>query len=77
MTLQEVCQIITGLQLQTLLFFGLVTWWFTRNLRNELHQMHKDMGDAIEELKNEKKSQSARTDKLYEMFIDLVKQKNG
>lgn len=37
----------------------------------------KEISSLRSELKIDMSAQAARTDKLYEMFIDLLKQKNG
>lgn len=45
MTFQELCELITGLNIQSLIFFLGAMWWFTRHLHKELH-------DVVQELRS-------------------------
>lgn len=45
MTFDELCKLVTGLNIQTLLFFLVASWWYTRNLHKELH-------DVVQELRS-------------------------
>lgn len=43
-------------------------YYIHRDMKDDRERLHSDM-------KEEMKSQTARTDRLYEMFIDLLKEK--
>lgn len=43
-------------------------------LYREMKDIQKSMKDDVREIRNETKTQSERTDRLYEMFIDLLKE---
>jgi hypothetical protein len=65
--MNEVIDLIKSLDLHTIIVIGVLFGYFTRNLeksiREEIHLINSKMNE-----------QSLRTDKLYEMFIDLVKE---
>ena len=47
---------------QTIIGMFVVGWYFTKDIRNTLVALENDV-----------KQQGKRTDKLYEMFVDLLK----
>lgn len=65
--MSEIIDLIKSLDLHTIIVIGVLFGYFTRNLeksiREEIHLINTKMNE-----------QSLRTDKLYEMFIDLVKE---
>jgi hypothetical protein len=42
---------------------------------NEISKLRSDIKEEISLIKSDMASQSARSDKLYEMFIDLLKER--
>lgn len=60
----EVIKYLENLNWQTIVAMFAVGWYFTKDIRDTLHKIDVDM-----------KEQGRRTDKLYEMFIDLLKEK--
>jgi len=69
-------QIITLIWIN-LAFIGILTTLFIR-LMNKLEKNIKDLGNQVdtlgEKLDARMDSQTARTDQLYQMFIDLIKE---
>lgn len=61
--MNEIVEFISGFNIQTILSLIAVMWYFTRHFDAKI--------DAVE-IKMDR--QAARTDKLYEMFIDLLKE---
>ncbi len=59
----EIISYIEKLNWQTIIAMFGIGWYFTRDIRL-----------ALEKLDNDVKEQGSRTDKLYEMFIDLLKE---
>lgn len=57
---------------QTILSMGLIVWYFTRDIKNSLEAK---IDNIEKELRDDIKIQSARSDKLYENFCDLLKHK--
>jgi hypothetical protein len=49
---------------QTIIAMFAVMWYFTRDIKKSLIKLESDV-----------REQGKRTDKLYEMFIDLLKEK--
>lgn len=49
---------------QTILAIFLVGWYFTRDLRQEMHEIRKEM-----------KEQGTRIDHLYQICVDILKNK--
>jgi len=58
----EIINIIEKLNWQTMIGVFGVVWYFTYDIRKTLEKLEVDV-----------KAQGARTDRLYEMFIDLLK----
>ena len=57
-------EFLQGFNVQTIISMAIVFWLFSRDLKSEM---------KVLEAKIDK--QSERTDKLYEMFIELLKNK--
>lgn len=53
---------LNGFNIQTIITLGGMMWYFNHHMENK-----------IEDLKMDIRRQSERTDRLYEMFIDLLK----
>lgn len=58
----DVINIIEKLNWQTMIGVFAVVWYFTYDIRKTLEKLEVDV-----------KAQGARTDRLYEMFIELLK----
>jgi hypothetical protein len=58
----EIINIIEKLNWQTMIGVFGVVWYFTYDIRKTLEKLEVDV-----------KAQGARTDRLYEMFIELLK----
>ena len=57
--------------MQTILSVLAIVWYFARDIKNEMKSLELRMDAKMD-------AQIARTDRLYEMFIDLLKeQKRG
>jgi len=66
--MKEIIEFIGSFNVQTILAMTGILWYFTRDIRNEIKK-------EIDEIRKENYSQAKRTDKLYEMFIDLLKER--
>ncbi len=55
---------LMGFNIQTILALVAVSWYFSAGIKSDMRHLESKM-DA----------QAARTDRLYEMFIDLLKEK--
>ena len=64
--MDKVIEFLTGFNIQTILSLGAMTWYFTHNMKNEMKVLEAKID-----------RQSERTDRLYEMFIDLVKERRN
>ncbi len=59
--MEKLIELFNSFNAPTLFGIGVMLWYFTREIRKEIR-------DDIA-------AQTARTDKLYEMFIDLLKER--
>jgi len=59
-------EILTTFNLPTVLSMAAIFWYFTRDLKQEMRVLEAKMDAQLS-------AQSARSDRLYEMFIDLLK----
>ena len=53
-----------GFSIQTIITLAIMMWYFGRHIEQKIEKIEIDL-----------KQQGARTDRLYEMFIDLLKEK--
>lgn len=53
---------LNGFNLQTIFTLGAMMWYFNHHVEKKIDKIEVDL-----------KQQGARTDRLYEMFIDLLK----
>ena len=75
--MEELLNFFKEFNVQTILSMGLIVWYFSRDVRNcldsRIDKLELKIGDIEKELKDDIKIQSARSDKLYENFCDLLK----
>lgn len=57
-------QILNTLNWQGILAVLFATWFFTRDIRDKMSRLDTDM-----------RAQGARIDRLYQMFVDLLKER--
>ena len=63
----ELMEFLKGFNFQTIVSMALMLWAFSVNIKGE-------MKSEMQKLENKIDRQAERTDKLYEMFIDLLKE---
>lgn len=59
-------EFLSGFNAQTIIPMTLILWYFFRDLKQEIRMQ-------IKQLETKMDKQSDRADKLYEMFVDLLK----
>jgi hypothetical protein len=64
----EVLDFLRAFNIQTIFSLAVIVWYFSRRIENEFKSEMKVLEGKIDK-------QSERTDRLYEMFIDLLKEK--
>ena len=57
---------LKGFNIQTILSLGTIVWFFSANIKAEMKLLEAKIDQ-----------QAGRTDRLYEMFIDLIKEKRN
>lgn len=62
--MDQILEFMKGFNVQTIVSLGIIVWAFTSNLKSEMKLLEAKIDQ-----------QAGRTDRLYEMFIDLVKEK--
>jgi hypothetical protein len=64
--MDEIIGFLKGFSIQTIITLAVMMWYFSYHIEKKIDKLDLDL-----------KRQGERTDKLYEMFIDLLKsQKN-
>lgn len=61
-------EILITFNFPTVITMAAIFWYFTRDIKSEMKIMEAKLDAQIS-------SQAARSDRLYEMFIDLLKDK--
>lgn len=67
--MHELLEFVKEFDIHNLFSIGIIFWIITRGWRNEVREEIKSIREDITK-------QGQRTDRLYEMFIDLVKNNN-
>ena len=62
--MDKVLTFLSGFNIQTIITLGVMMWYFGRHIEQKILLLEFDL-----------KQQGARTDRLYEMFVDLLKEK--
>lgn len=68
--MEKFLEFLSGFNAQTLIGMTAIMWYFTREIRKEIKE-------DVCAIRNEIAAQAARTDKLYEMFVQLLKDKQS
>ena len=63
--MDQAIEFMKGFNIQTILSLVVIVWAFSSSLKTEMKLLEAKIDQ-----------QSARTDRLYEMFIELVKEKS-
>ncbi len=71
--MEDLIKFLEGFQLQTIISLCVVAWYFTRQIKSEFKEEIKAIRDETCVIREEIKEQAKRTDKLYEMFVELLK----
>lgn len=66
----KIIAFLSGFNFQTIISMIAVCWFFARDVKSE-------MKSEIGKLEQDIRQQGQRTDRLYEMFYDLIKETRG
>lgn len=66
--MSEILDFLKQFNIQTLIGMAFICWYFTHDMKASIERLDNDLNKKTDK-------QSERTDKLYEMFIDLLKLK--
>jgi hypothetical protein len=61
--MDQVLEFLKGFNLQTIISMAVIFWYFTRDIKAEMKLLEAKID-----------TQAGRSDRLYEMFIDLLKE---
>lgn len=67
--MDKLLDFLNGFNIQTIIAMTVVLWYFTRDMRNEIKR-------EIDAIRQENTVQANRSDKLYEMFIALLRERD-
>ena len=69
--MDRILDFIEAMNLQTIFSIVVIFWYFTRELRREIRK-------EVASIRQEINTQAQRSDRLYEMFVQLLKEeRNG
>lgn len=71
--MEQVLEFLKGFNIQTIFSLAAIVWFFSSSLKAEM----KLLESQIDRLGSRIDQQAARSDRLYEMFIDLLKDKKA
>ena len=66
-------EFLSGFDAQTIIAMTIILWYLVRDFKQELRADMKVIKENIDIQSARIEKQSERTDKLYEMFVDLLK----
>lgn len=68
--MDQLIEFAKGFNIQTIISIALISWYFTSGMKNEMKSIEAKLEERMAK-------QEARTDRLYEMFIDLLKEEKA
>ena len=75
MNWNDIVEFLTVYNWQTLLGMFAICWYFTHELRIDMKDIRKEMNTIQKDMKDQFAKTDVRIDKLYSMFVDLLKEK--
>lgn len=75
--MERLIEFLSGFNIQTILSITGVMWYFKSHMDVKYDKIIEKMDEKINRLDERITRESSRSDKLYEMFIDLLKEKKG
>lgn len=69
----QVSTFLNQLNWQTIFALFAMNWYFSHDIRQSMKKLDEDVRASITELRENNKQQISRTDRLYQMFVDLLK----
>ncbi len=64
--MEELIEFVKSANWQTILALFVIGWYFTKDLREEIHEIRKEL-----------REQAVRTDHLYQICIDMLRKNQG
>ena len=74
-TLDNLIDFFTTYNWQTLIGMFAICWYFTHELRADMKNIRIEMKDIQKDMKDQFAKTDLRIDKLYSMFVDLLKER--
>lgn len=71
--MNEFIDFLREFKVYNLILMGIMFWFIIRGWRHEARREIKSLKDKIQITKEELQEQTRRTDKLYGMFIEVLK----
>lgn len=72
--MKEFLEYIITLDFPTIVGMFIIGWYFTREIREDVRSIKVEMKQLERDTKQSLSEQSARADKLYQMFNDTLKE---
>jgi F0F1-type ATP synthase membrane subunit b/b' len=75
MEINDIAFYLGKFEIAHLIVVGLMLWFFYSRLDSKMEKISKELREEIKQRGDEIKQQAVRSDRLYEMFIDLLKER--
>ena len=72
--MKEFIEYIFSFDLPTIAGMFIIGWYFTKEIRDDVRSIKIEMKQLEKDMREGLDTQSKRTDKLYESFIELIKE---
>lgn len=75
--MENVINFLKDFNIQTIVPIVIIFWYFSRDIKSEMKLLEDKIDKQSDRIDRLHEMSSERTDKLYEMFIDLLKDKKS
>lgn len=77
--MHEIAEFLKGFDFHTLIIVGVAMWWFTRDIKKEIRDIHKDMKEMREDMHKEFKFFNIRLSRVEGSFYgkDIYKEEKN
>jgi len=73
--MEKTLEFIKGFSIQTIITLAIMLWGFSSHIEGKIAKVDDKINRLEEKMDSQIAAQAARSDKLYQMFIDLLKER--
>jgi len=74
---EQILDFLKEFNLHTIITCIIIAWYFVRDIKSSMKELKTEMKAIEGRLDSQISAQAARSDRLYEMFVDLLKSKES